>query len=79
MTILSFQLWEGRPNKDEKILEALHSSLGLAAAQLVNIEGRLDLNETSTQGPHNPPELPSLGARVTYLPRSRLVQCAPDT
>ncbi|GKT97554.1 hypothetical protein Ct61P_15404 [Colletotrichum tofieldiae] len=63
----------GDPIQDDKILQGLQHNYGLVAAQLVNIENRYSLNESSRNRP--PPEdgLPALDAIISENGRSRLV------
>lgn len=64
----------GEPDKDDAVLEALHSSLGFAVAQLANLEHRLNLTETSDTSPESPGTLQPITGTITDHGRHRLLQ-----
>jgi len=64
----------GEADRQEEILQALHSSLGFLAAQLASLESRLNLSESSDMDPRDPGELPSLDVTITDFTRRRLQQ-----
>ncbi|KAK1496427.1 hypothetical protein CCUS01_02774 [Colletotrichum cuscutae] len=62
----------GDPNFEEEILKDIHHLYGFLAAQLVNLENRIDITQSSKD---NPPPTPfNLTANVINLSRRRLVQ-----
>jgi hypothetical protein len=62
------------PDKESEILEALHFNVAMASAQLVNVEQRFSINETSEVAPKEHGELPNVQATVLDPNRTRLVQ-----
>ncbi|KAK2042927.1 hypothetical protein LZ31DRAFT_566944 [Colletotrichum somersetense] len=64
----------GDPARDDEILRGLQHNYGLVAAQLVNIENRYKLNESSRNRPPPAAGLPALDATVSDTGRRRLVQ-----
>ena len=64
----------GEEDQEEQILQALHSSLGFFAAQLANLENRLNLSETSDMAPTHHDELRPLNVTIMDFNRHRLQQ-----
>lgn len=62
------------PNREDQILQALHSDMGFAAAQLANLESRLSLDEQSDSTPSHHGFLRPINATVVDSERHRLVQ-----
>ncbi|CAG9982332.1 unnamed protein product [Clonostachys byssicola] len=62
------------PDKESEILEALHFNVAMASAQLVNVEQRFNINETSNVAPKEHGELPKVKATILDPDRTRLVQ-----
>ncbi|KAG7075152.1 hypothetical protein JMJ76_0011614 [Colletotrichum scovillei] len=62
----------GDPNFQEEILKDIHHLYGFLAAQLVNLENRIDITQNSKDSP--PPTPFNLTANVINLSRHRLVQ-----
>ncbi|UQC84374.1 uncharacterized protein CLUP02_09870 [Colletotrichum lupini] len=62
----------GDPNFEEEILIDIHHLYGFLAAQLVNLENRIDITQNSKDSP--PPTPFNLTANVINLSRRRLVQ-----
>lgn len=69
----------GDPTFEDQILESLHSDARFAAAQLANLENRLDLTESSIFPPENYTELPPFKATLINHGRHRLKQDADIT
>ncbi|WYZ35372.1 hypothetical protein EsH8_X_000019 [Colletotrichum jinshuiense] len=64
----------GDSTQDDKVLQGLQHNYGLVAAQLVNIENRYRLNESSRNRPPPAGGLPALNAIISDNGRRRLVQ-----
>lgn len=62
------------PDREDQILQALHSDMGFAAAQLANLESRLGLDEQSESSPSHHGFLRPVNATVVDGERHRLVQ-----